>query len=409
MSGADTELRYRPAIELYRGTRMSVREICSRTGTRESAFRSFLRRRHRELMLARHGAGMTREPASTARPRGRRGPTAASRAKYGKAIEACDDRAYASCSVSQIARKFGLSPSALNNQLRNHYPEVLERRARACPGMSETRHRGVRPWCAEQYSLAVEHLRVTDDTVRQTAFLYDLSYSGLREHLLYAHKDLVTERAARRKRAMADRTIGGLAGNGGRRGPRPESVEKYREATRLYRATSMTQREICSETGVTLMGLRHHLRNWNRDLVKERLDSVGGTSSGKRYLKSTAAKYAAAISRLESSGLATSVVAREFGLSPDAFRAYLREHEPDLASDRGMKRLGNGRLVLARGAAKYEEAVRLYESTTETLKSISRRMGLTYNSVGGYVRRNHPEAMESHRRLLNESGRDDSP
>ena len=55
---------------------------------------------------------------------------------------------------------------------------------------------------------------------------------------------------------------------------------------------------------------------------------------------------------------------------------------------------------MARSAEKYDEAVRLYETTTETLKSIARRLGLQYKSVGGFVRRNHPEAIAAHDRLL---------
>lgn len=93
-------------------------------------------------------------------------------------------------------------------------------------------------------------------------------------------------------------------------------------------------------------------------------------------------------------------MAREFGLHPETFREYVREHEPELAARLGMTRLADGRQILARSMEKYGEAVRLYETTTEPLRSIADRLGLQYNSVGGFVRRSRPDAIEAHNRLV---------
>lgn len=292
----ETEEKYREAIELYRTTGLPVREICARTGVPFTAFRSFLHSCHRELMFARYGMEVAPEEAAATRLRKRSGQTAASRAKYGEAIRACDDIAYIEYNVSQIAYMFHLDPSGLGSQLRNHYPEIIERRERERHrlGMNDNQHRGVKPWCKEQYAEAVEHLRTTDDTIRRTA---DLSRT-------------------------------------------------------------------------------------------------------KQYLKSTAAKYAGAIACLKETGRPTAEVAREFGLHPETFREYVREHEPELAARLGMTRLADGRQVLARSMEKYGEAVRLYETTTEPLRSIADRLGLQYNSVGGFVRRSRPDAIEAHNRLV---------
>ena len=46
---------------------------------------------------------------------------------------------------------------------------------------------------------------------------------------------------------------------------------------------------------------------------------------------------------------------------------------------------------------KYAEALRLYETTDEELKSIARRLGLNYNSLSGFIRRNFPELIERHK------------
>lgn len=405
-------MRYGAALELYRTTDMTVKEICEQTNTPVTAFRAYLWRNHRELMFARYGIEISPGEAAKVRLRKKSGQTAAAHAKYKDAIRACDDAAYIEFNVSQIARLFELNPSALGNQLRSHYPEILERREkeRHRLGVNDNLHRGMKSWCKEQYAEAVEHLRITEDTIRQTADLYGLSSSGLREHLLYYYKDLIRARANKRERAKTNKIRGELTGNGRKHEPMPESEKKYREAIRLYRTTAMTQEEICAATGVTVMGLRHHLRLWNKELMEERHD-VDGRGEGTRptgtkcYLKSTAAKYAGAIERLKATGSPMAEVAKEFGLNPDVFRKYLHEHEPELAATLGRTKLLNGRSVLARSAEKYDEAVRLYETTTETLKSIARRLGLQYKSVGGFVRRNHPEAIAAHDRLLEQEKR----
>lgn len=404
----ETEARYRAALEMYRTTTLSIIEICRLTHTPASAFRSFVCRVHRELMFAHNGIEISKEAASSTRLHERHGQTAATRAKYGEAIAACGNIEYIKYTVSDIARIFHLDPSGLGQQLRTHYPEILEFREkeRNRLGVNDNLHRGMKPWCREQYAEAVEHLRTTDDTIRQTAGLYNIPYAGLREHLLYYHKELVRKRADKRKRAKSSKKRGALTGSGTRHEPSPEQVEKYREAVRLYRTTAMTQKEIVAATGVTMSGLRNYLRIWNRELIVERRGfkcrkgKEINLSETKHYLKSTAAKYAGAIQRLKATGLPTAVVAREFGLNPEPFRMYLHEHEPELAARLGMTRLPNGKEVSARSAKKYEEAIRLYESTTESLKSIARRLGLQYNSVGGFIRRNFPEVIEIHNNLL---------
>ena len=405
----ETEAKYRQALELYRTTCLPVKEICARTGVSTSAFRSFIHACHRELLFARYGVEVAPGKAATTRLRKRYGQTAASRAKYGEAIRACDDIAYIEYNVSQIAHLFRLNPSGLGNQLRNHYPEIIERRERERRrlGVNDNQHRGVKPWCKEQYAAAVEHLRTTDDTIRRTADLYGLSYPGLREHLLFYHKDLVRKRADKRERAKSGAKVrGALTGNGSRHEPKAGQTEKYREALRLYRDTAMTQRQIAEATGITVTGLRNHLRIWNRELIVEHRghkwregEDIDLTRT-KHYLKSTAEKYAGAIARLKETGRPTAEVAREFGLHPECFRRYLKEHEPELYVRQGMVRTDGGRAMSRRSVEKYGEAVRLYETTTEPLRNIADRLGLQYNSVGGFVRRNRPDAIEAHNRLV---------
>ena len=62
--------------------------------------------------------------------------------------------------------------------------------------------------------------------------------------------------------------------------------------------------------------------------------------------------------------------------------------------------LENGRSVSRRSMEKYAEALRLYAATSESLKSIARRLSLQYNSLNGFVRRNFPDIVRQHRELL---------
>ncbi len=399
MSG-DTEARYRPALELYRTTRLSIREICERTATPVAGFRSYIQRHCRELMFERHGVDAT--DAQTRLLKKQKGQTAAAHARYRDAILACDNAAYIEYNISQIAHLFHLNPTGLGNQLRNHFPEILQRREK------ERQRRGLisRPGGAPspvsnaQYADAVDHLRSSDDTVRHTAALYGLSLSGLRQHLLFYHKELLNRRSDKRTCAKGGKLTGALTGNGQRHLPADAQTEKYTEAVRLYSTTAMTQKQVAAATGLPLNGLRNYLRTWHPELILDHRcarpapgSPLPQLSSTKPYQKSTAVKYADAIGRLRTSGLSTAEVAHEFGLNAEAFRLYLHEHEPALAASLGMTVAPNGRRVLVRSAQKYAEAVRLFETTAEPLKSIADRLSLNYKSLFGFIRRNHPDAI----------------
>lgn len=393
----ETVARYREALELYASTGMPAVRICRQCGVPLSGFRSYLQRFHRELLLERHGVECSAPQAAQVRLAGKRGQTPAARAKYGDAIAACDDEAYLDLNVAQIARLFGLDGTALGNQLRQHYPDILERRERERRrrGLADNLHRGMHPWCREQYAGAVELLRTTEMTVPEVAEMCKVSTPGLSQHLLFYHRDLLDERFGLREQARGCKRKGRMTGNGQRHEPQPEIRERYREAERLYRETPLTIPEIADRLGMNRHTLSGYLLSWCRETAFARRGAEyregASLSDTKHYLPSTAAKYAPAIERLRHSDLPTSKVASEFGLHPECFRQYLREHFPELHARQGMTRAANGHTVSRRSMEKYAEAIRLYETTDEELKSIALRLGLTYNSLGGFLRRNFPE------------------
>ncbi|MBO4944144.1 MAG: hypothetical protein J6C91_02640, partial [Muribaculaceae bacterium] len=183
--------------------------------------------------------------------------------------------------------------------------------------------------------------------------------------------------------------------------------EKYAGALEMLTSTPLSVREIARRTGVSLKGLYEYLRTWHCGLLDRRRGTYCSAGvktalpAGSKYNPATAAKYADAIRKLRESsgGATTAAVGAEFGLHPDAFRQYLKEHEPELHATLGMKRSESGRAMSAKSMEKYREAVRLYQTTPESLKSIARRLGLNCCSLGQFIRRHFPEAGEKHRRL----------
>ncbi len=399
-----TEARYREALEQYAATDRSIRAICTQCGVSYAGFRNYLYKYRRDLLLSRHGVAASSEAdAAQTRLRGRRGQTAAARAKYGEAIAACGDAKYFEYNVSQIAQLFGLNPTGLSNQLRAHCPGLLERRERERRrlGLADNQQRGVRPWCRDQYAAAVEMLRTTELTLPEVAEKCGVSFTGLRQHVCFYHKDLQQTRSELREQAKTQKRKGHVTGSGRRHEPTPRSRERYREAVRLYRDMAMTIKEIALRQGLNPIAFTSYLQTWHREDVFARRGAEyregASLSQTKQYKKPTAAKYAPAIERLRAENRPTSEIAAEFGLHPEVFRQYLKEHEPELYARQGMMRASNGRTVSRRSMERYAEAIRLYETTGEELKPIASRLGLNYYSLSGFIRRNFPELIRNHR------------
>ena len=405
----ETEAKYRPALELYAATDLSIAEICRQCGISTSGFSRYIGIYHRHLMLERNGIKCDREEAGDIKISQRRGQRPETHAKYKEAIAACDSMDYIEYNVSQIAREFGLDGTNLGRQLRTDYPEVLEfrERSRQRLGLDDGLPRGTRPWCREQYAEAVELLRADRYvTVQEAADRCNVSYSGLEQHLIFYHKELVDNRIKVRKKAVRQQRKGKITGRGTLHTPKPETVEVYAEALHLYRTTPMSVRKIAKQIGVSLRGFYDYLQTWHKDLVCQRkgIPYEEGKpvdwSSVRRYNPATAAKYADAIAKLKKGGLTTAKVAAEFGLHPECFRQYLKEHEPELHANLGMKKTENGGVMAPHSMEKYKEALHLYATTTESVKSLARQFGFNDCSFGQFIRRQFPELHEQHQKLL---------
>lgn len=401
----ETEAKYRTALELYSTTDLSCAEICRQCEVSLNGFTRYICTFHRHLMLKRNGIKCSPEEANDIKMNQRRGQRPETHAKYKEAIAACDSMDYIEYNVSQIAREFGLSGTNLSRQLYTHYPEVLEFReqTRQRLGLDDGFPRGTRSWCKEQYTEAVELLRADNYiTLQEAAKRCNVSYTGLKQHLIFYHKELVENRIKIRKQAVRQQRKGKITGRGTLHVPSSEIIERYAEALHLYRTTPLSARKIAKQTDVSIKGFYEYLQTWHKDLVCERkgIPYEEGKpvdwywSSVRRYNPATTAKYADAITRLKEGGLTMAKVAAEFGLHSECFRQYLKEHEPELHTALGMKKTESGKMVSLKSMEKYKEAIHLYKTTSESLKSIARRFELNDCSLGQFIKRHFSEFIE---------------
>lgn len=359
-------------------------------------------------MYERHGV----EPAkdASAKLRRKKGQTPQTRAKYRDAIAACDSEEYIHLNVSQVATIFHLNPTALNHQLRSHYPDIIPRREaeRQRRGLADNLPRGVRKTTQEEYANAVELLANSDYTMEQVAEMCNVSFTGLRQYVIFYNKEVMNHREQKREDGKAVPKIGQMTGAGRIRQADPEREAYFHDAVEMYRTTSLSMNEIAERTGVELASFRYYMRMWHRQTIFERrgvdvrtLESDrDDLTAVKNYSKASAEKYSEAIELLRTSDMSTEAVARKFGFIPEVFRNYLKEHHPDIYESMGMIRLPGGRLVLKRSYERYAEAIRLYSTTADTLSAIAGRLNINSKSLGGFVRRNYPELIETHNRLV---------
>lgn len=402
--------KYEKAVALYADTDMPMKDIAKECGVSVGGLGSYLRRYWRELVLGRHQIHADGKKAEEIKIMEAGKQNVNAHAKYKDAVAACDSLNYIDLNVSQIARKFGTDGTALANFMRIHYPETLvwREKVRRRLGINDNIWHGARPECTEQYAKAVEMYRNTEMTMREVSAACKVSPSGFSQHLRFYHKEILKRRKQKRKTAKAKRlqVLGELTGNGRIYRPSPATEQRYAQALELYRNTTLTMKEIVRRTGVPAEGFRSYLHKWHKDLVIERLGIPGNVTGhtdlrkARKRMKAVAAKYEEAIKSLKMTPRPVAEVAAEFGLHSEVFRDYLHKHEPELARQQGMMKTANGKTVSRWSEEKYAEAMHLYETTREALKSIATRLGLTYNSVGGYIRRNYPEVIARHQELL---------
>ena len=323
--------------------------------------------------------------------------------KYAKAIEDCKSLEYIHYTLSDIARWHQLQPTGLNNQLKAHFPEIIIWRTieRMKRGITKFNPNGARNVTEQQYAKALRMLRKTEQTKMQDkANENHVSYSETSQSVLFYHTDGVKSGRDQKNSYLHLTKYGDRNGSHAVHKPRVQTVRKYAKALELYIHTALTLEQVAKKTHVSVNGLYNYIRLWHRDVIAQRrglqIDDPNAVNFNeyKRYLKSTREKYIPAIARMKESNLSTSAVAKEFGLNPETFRAYIKTHEPSLYNSNGMMESEKGSRMSRKSYGKYKEAIEYYASTNCSLKEVSDKYGLVYISFRSFIIRHYPELME---------------
>lgn len=267
-------LKYRKAVEQYAETDKSLKDIAEAYGVSSGALGNYLRRYWRELVLRRHRIHTNGKKPQDVKIIGAGKESINAHLKYKDAVAACKSMDYIDQNLSQIARQFDVSGTALGNFMRVHYMDVLvwREKQRQALGIGDTVKWGAHGACMKRYAKAVELYRNTDMTVPEVAERCHVSPSGFSQHLRFYHKDVLRMKRERREagRTTDKKPIGAMLGNGHKNRPAPETERKYAQALVLYRKTSLTMREIVSRMGVSEQGFRFYVHKWHEDLVQQR-------------------------------------------------------------------------------------------------------------------------------------------
>lgn len=185
--------------------------------------------------------------------------------KYEKAVKLYADT---DMSVKDIAIECGHTAGALGNYLRRYWRElVLHRHGITVEDKDLLSFKiieagGMSASARIKYGSAVEACRSLDYielNMSQVARKFSLDATALANFMRVHFPDVLSWREQLR------RSFGFC--NGVHRGVRPESLDQYAEAVRLYRTTDMTQAEIASKCRVSLGGLNQHLRFYCNDVL----------------------------------------------------------------------------------------------------------------------------------------------
>lgn len=166
---AETIALYAAALELYRSTSMTIRDIAARTDVPMEGFKSYLNQWHRDATRGRY-----RKSTSE---------------KYAPAIESMRENPR---SVAEVAAEFGLNPEVFREYLKVHEPALAA-------GQGVTRladGRTVKRASYEKYKEAVHEFATTAEPLKSIAERHGFVYNSL---LGYVLRNCPAERESHRK------------------------------------------------------------------------------------------------------------------------------------------------------------------------------------------------------------------
>lgn len=183
----ETVALYAQALDLYRNTPLTVKEIAEKTGVSESGFKGYLHQWHRGDELRRRGYEWDGE--SVVSLQGTRHFLKSTAAKYAPAIESLKANPR---DVSKVAAEFGLNPEVLREYLKTHNPELASLQGM----MRQSNGKLVKRSSSEKYAQAIREYATTAESLKSIAQRHGFVYNSLNGYII---RNCPEEREAHRK------------------------------------------------------------------------------------------------------------------------------------------------------------------------------------------------------------------
>lgn len=194
----ETVAKYAEALELFRTTGMTIKEIVKTTGVTQSGFTGYLHQWYRGEKLRRRGYEWDGE--SEPDLQGTKHYLISSAVKYAPAIASLKERPR---HVAKVAEEFGFNPEVFRDYLKKHEPELY-----ALHGMTRRADgKLVKRSSEEKYGAAIQEYATTAEPLKSIARRHGIVYNSIMGYVLRnchkereMHKRLVE--AAERKQSV---------------------------------------------------------------------------------------------------------------------------------------------------------------------------------------------------------------
>ena len=171
----ETIAKYADALELFRHTGMTIKEIAAATGVSVTGFSGYLHQWYRGDKMIRRGYEWDGE--SEPDLQGTKHYLKSSAVKYAPAIESLRKNPRA---VAEVAAEFGFNPEVFRDYLKKHEPELA-----AAQGMTRKADgRLVKRSSVEKYDAAIQEYAASAEPLRSIARRHHLVYNSVMGYVL---------------------------------------------------------------------------------------------------------------------------------------------------------------------------------------------------------------------------------
>lgn len=171
----DTVAKYAKALDLYRNSDMTIREIAKAAGVPYAGFRGYLHQWHRGEKLLRRGYDW--DGVSEPDLKGTRQYLRSTAGKYARAIQSLRDNPR---HISEVAAEFGFNTDVFREYLQRHEPELAARQ-----GMTRRADgKLVKRSSEEKYAKAIEEYASSAEPLKSIARRHGLVYNTLLGYII---------------------------------------------------------------------------------------------------------------------------------------------------------------------------------------------------------------------------------